>query len=205
LTVARLTPERRRELTREALLDAASEVFAHHGYDGGTLEEIATTAGFTTGAIYSNFGSKQDLFLAVLDERSARFTEHYNAQLAGPPKTSAPDLGEIATIWSEVELASDDGLRLTLEYQLAALRDPNMRTKVAKYERRTEEAIKEFVRARLDETAALQDVPIPLEDFAVIVRAATQGIRQHLAICASDHSSLFESFLTLLSRCLRPG
>ena len=203
MAVGKLTPERRRELTREALLDAASEVFARRGYDGGTLEEIANVAGFTTGAIYSNFGSKQDLFLAVLDERSARFTEHYDAQLAEHPRRSLPELGEIATLWSEIELASDDALRLTLEYQLAALRDPHMRTRVAKYERRIEETITEFVRARLDESDALKDLPIPVEDFAVIVRAATQGIRQHLAVCGSDHSKLFESFLALLSRCLR--
>ena len=202
LTVGRLTPERRRELTREALLDAASEVFARHGYDGGTLEEIATAAGFTTGAIYSNFGSKQDLFLAVLDERSARFTDHYNAKLAEQPRP-LPDLGTIATLWSEIELGSDDALRLTLEYQLAALRDPHMRKKIAAYERRTEEATTAFVRARLDESATLKDLPIPVEDFAVIVRAATQGIRQHLAVCESDHSNLFQGFLALLSQCLR--
>jgi AcrR family transcriptional regulator len=76
LTAEKLTPERRRELTREALLDAASEVFANRGYDGGTLEEIAATAGFTTGAIYSNFGGKQDLIMPVLDERNARFSQH---------------------------------------------------------------------------------------------------------------------------------
>jgi AcrR family transcriptional regulator len=204
LTVERLTPERRRELTREALLDAASEVFARRGYDGGTLEEIAAAAGFTTGAIYSNFGGKQDLFLAVLDERNARFTDHYIAQLAEQPRRALPELGEIATLWSQIELANDDALRLTLEYRLAALRDPQMRKKVAKYERATDEAITEFVRARLDERAGSVDLSIPVEDFAVIVRAATQGIHQHLAVCGSDHSNLFDNFLALLSRCLEP-
>ena len=204
MTVERLTPERRRTLTREALLDAASEAFARRGYDGGTLEEIAAAAGFTTGAIYSNFGGKQDLFLAVLDERNARFTERYNAQVTEQPRHFLEELGDIATLWSEIELANDDALRLTLEYQLAALRDPKMRKKVANYERRTELAISEFVRARLDESAALVDLSIPVEDFAVIVRATTQGIRQHLAVCRSDHSNLFENFLALLSRCLKP-
>lgn len=205
MTVERLTPERRRELTREALLDAAAEVFARRGYDGGTVEEIAAAAGFTTGAIYSNFGGKEDLFLAVLDERNARFTEHYSAQLAQQSKRALPELGEIATLWNEIELANDDALRLTLEYRLAALRDPRMGKKVARYEQATDEAMTEFVRARLEERDGLEDLPIPIEDFAVIVRSATQGIHQHIAVCESDHSKLFESFLALLGRCLRPS
>src|SRR2546423_7904352 len=65
--VNKLTPERRRELTRTTLVEAASEVFADKGYYGASLEEIAEAAGFTRGAIYSNFGNKEELLLAVLD------------------------------------------------------------------------------------------------------------------------------------------
>src|SRR5438105_13617480 len=75
MAVERLTPERRRELTRSALVEAAADVFARRGYDGASLEEIAEAAGFTRGAIYSNFGSKEDLMLAVV--------ERYNETLVG--------------------------------------------------------------------------------------------------------------------------
>jgi DNA-binding transcriptional regulator YbjK len=56
---------RRRDLvrTRAALLDAAAEVFARRGLDGATLEEIADVAGFTRGAVYHHFASKDELFL----------------------------------------------------------------------------------------------------------------------------------------------
>src|SRR5436309_15819984 len=65
----RLTPEVRRQQTRDCLLEAAAAVSAARGYQGGSLAEIAEAAGFTTGAIYSNFGSKEDLFLAVVKRR----------------------------------------------------------------------------------------------------------------------------------------
>ena len=60
-----LTPDRRRALTRRHLLEAAGVVFARQGFHGATLDEVAATAGFTKGAVYSNFTSKDDLFLAL--------------------------------------------------------------------------------------------------------------------------------------------
>src|ERR687891_576628 len=67
MPVERLTPERRREMTRDALVEAAADVFARRGFHAASLNEIAESAGFTRGAIYSNFGGKEDLLIAVLD------------------------------------------------------------------------------------------------------------------------------------------
>jgi AcrR family transcriptional regulator len=54
--------------TRAALIRAAREVFARDGYHGANLDRIATEAGFSKGAVYSNFASKAELFLAVMDD-----------------------------------------------------------------------------------------------------------------------------------------
>jgi AcrR family transcriptional regulator len=67
-----LTPERRTAMTRRHLLEAAAIVFARNGFHASTLEEVAATAGFIKGAVYSNFESKDDLFLALLDDRIER-------------------------------------------------------------------------------------------------------------------------------------
>ena len=67
-----LTPDRRRAMTRRHLLEAAAIVFARDGFHGATLDAIASYAGFTKGAVYSNFKSKDDLFLALLDDRIDR-------------------------------------------------------------------------------------------------------------------------------------
>ncbi len=63
----RLTREQSQAVTREKLLDAARMVFARDGYGGASIERVADEAGFSKGAVYSNFRSKEDLFLAVLE------------------------------------------------------------------------------------------------------------------------------------------
>src|SRR5260370_10335100 len=67
-SIERLTPTRRRELTRRTLLEAAAVVFSREGFHGASLDEVAAAAGFTKGAVYSNFKSKEDLFLALLED-----------------------------------------------------------------------------------------------------------------------------------------
>jgi AcrR family transcriptional regulator len=72
----RPTREQKREANRERILDAARTVFGARGYHGATIEEIAEEAGLSNGAIYYNFGSNEDLFLALLDERLDERLEH---------------------------------------------------------------------------------------------------------------------------------
>ena len=62
----RMTREDSRELTQQRLLDAAEKVFAKKGLDGASVEDIAAAAGYTRGAFYSNFASKNDLFIEML-------------------------------------------------------------------------------------------------------------------------------------------
>ncbi len=62
----RLSREQSKAHTRARLLDAARTVFARGGYHGSSVELIASEAGFSTGALYSNFDGKEDLFLALM-------------------------------------------------------------------------------------------------------------------------------------------
>jgi len=65
----RLTRAERRAQTRAALLDAATRVFVERGFTGTSVEAIVAEAGYTRGAFYSNFSSKEELFIALLQER----------------------------------------------------------------------------------------------------------------------------------------
>jgi AcrR family transcriptional regulator len=58
----------RRAQTRAQLLDAAARVYARRGFAGATLDEVAAEAGFTKGAVYGHFGSKENLLLALVEE-----------------------------------------------------------------------------------------------------------------------------------------
>ncbi|MDH5345316.1 MAG: TetR/AcrR family transcriptional regulator [Gammaproteobacteria bacterium] len=76
----RMTRSEQVESNREAILDSAKEHFARFGYHGASLDAIADAAGFSKGAIYSQFGSKDDLMLATL-ERNVRRRHDATAKL----------------------------------------------------------------------------------------------------------------------------
>src|SRR5690349_17630527 len=68
--------------TRRRLIDAAESVFARSGFHGASVEEIARVAGATTGALYSSFAGKEDLFLALFEERIAADVGEYSEIVA---------------------------------------------------------------------------------------------------------------------------
>ena len=73
----RLSRKESQVQTRERLLEAGLEVFSRRGYYAASVDEIAAEAGFSKGAVYSNFESKEDLFLALIDQRFAKDAETY--------------------------------------------------------------------------------------------------------------------------------
>src|ERR1700761_5979641 len=84
----------RRLITRAQLLDAAERVFARDGLRGASVDAIALEAGYSTGAVYSNFKGKEDLFLTLIEERiDPRWANLYEATpadlAAGPPPLEA--------------------------------------------------------------------------------------------------------------------
>jgi AcrR family transcriptional regulator len=66
----RLTREESRALTREKLLESAYLVMAREGYESASIDRIAEEAGFSKGAFYSNFSSKEEIFLELLERHS---------------------------------------------------------------------------------------------------------------------------------------
>ena len=71
----RLTRAEAKARTRQRLLDSAARIFAEKGFGGATLEEIAESAGYSTGAMYANFGSKEQLFMEVVAAHRSRAAE----------------------------------------------------------------------------------------------------------------------------------
>src|SRR6266545_2695685 len=89
-----MTRKESQERTREQLVAAAAKVFARRGYHRATVDEIASEAGFTIGALYSNFKTKEQLFLAIAD----RQVEGRVAEIAavGDAATGEAEAGEAA-------------------------------------------------------------------------------------------------------------
>jgi AcrR family transcriptional regulator len=120
----------RKARTRAALLDAAARVYARRGFAGATLDDVAEEAGFTKGAIYAHFGSKDELLLALMEEYVA-------AEIAR--QVAAFDRSE--TTWKRPVAGSDqfmaeleetpDVFRLLVEFWVHAQRDERLRERFA--------------------------------------------------------------------------
>ena len=130
--VERWTRERRLEHTRSLLLDAAEEVFAEKGFTPATLDDIAHAAGYTKGAIYKHFPTKEDLFLAVSDRYWRRYFDTFAEVMSSAKQVTARELDEIAKRWRQ--LSHDRGAEhaaLGHEFTLYLLRNPEARERVA--------------------------------------------------------------------------
>lgn len=115
-------PSRRtpRHEVRHRLIETAAQVFAEHGYTNTLLDEIAHRAGFTKGAVYSNFSSKRELFGAVLRDRSETEAETMLALIDDTPSAAADTVTrELARRITE----DTNRGRLGLEFAAQALRD----------------------------------------------------------------------------------
>jgi len=140
-----LTQERRREQTRRHLLTAAAEVFARRGYHEATLEEIAAAAGFTKGAVYSNFAGKEDLFLALTEEHVAETLSRVRAMLASSDVPAGVRLEEFARLAGENFEREQASAALYLEFWLYASRHPEARERLAAIDRAQSAAIEAIV------------------------------------------------------------
>jgi AcrR family transcriptional regulator len=167
-----LTPERRRELTRRHLLDAAAAEFARQGFHGASLDAVAKAAGFTKGAVYSNFSSKADLFLAVIDDRMARQTHALSQEIAGAGSAGA-HLDQMKAAVADL-MVGDEWVTLWLEFVLYAARNPEARTKLAEVRRRQRAAVEAMIGGEYERQGVPPDWPIPL--LAVISLALFDGI-----------------------------
>jgi AcrR family transcriptional regulator len=122
---ARMSRPQRKELTRELLLDAAIDVFAERGYHGASLDDVADAAGFTKGAVYSNFTRKSDLFRALLERETARRTAAWRGAVEAVPLALLPDVA--SELMRQPDVDQRDRDILAVEFWLAAVRDPGLR------------------------------------------------------------------------------
>ncbi|WP_127820112.1 TetR/AcrR family transcriptional regulator [Microbacterium sp. CPCC 204701] len=122
---------RRREATRQKLLDAAAQVFAEVGLDAASVEAICERAGFTRGAFYSNFETKDELFLELAANVARERVESVRARVAeleraGAFRGAAESAFEI--IQQVLDISADDrlGVLLMSEIRIHALRSETL-------------------------------------------------------------------------------
>ncbi|HEY6777125.1 MAG TPA: TetR/AcrR family transcriptional regulator [Thermoleophilaceae bacterium] len=169
----RLTRKERQAHTRARLMRSAATVAARRGLERASLDEVAEEAGFTKGAVYANFRSKEDLFLAMLDERFAKRVEELDRVLAagGTPEEQAR---RAASDFMRAIEAEPEWERLFFEFAVYASRNEGFKKELVKRYRGLRQRIAELLARRAAELGI--EPAVPPKQVAAMTFAMANGI-----------------------------
>jgi AcrR family transcriptional regulator len=159
---------------RDELLAAALRVFARRGYGQAGVDEIAAEAGYSKGALYWHFSGKEDLLLALLEERiDAPMRERVALLESAPPERDMAVEGsrEFARQLSKER----DAVLLEREYWTLALRDPELRARYAERQTELRRSLARALEARARHLGT-PELTMPAEDVARIVMSIFGGL-----------------------------
>jgi AcrR family transcriptional regulator len=161
---------------REELLRAAAEVFAAHGFRQASVDEIAERAGYSKGALYWHFESKEDIFLALLEERIDAPTR----RLVDLLRTAPPERDmsvEASRLFVELVSRERELLLLDHEYWSQAMRDSRLRARYARRRREMRAAVGQALTARLEHLGTPAPGARP-EELATAIMSLAAGLAQ---------------------------
>lgn len=190
-------------MTRGRLLDAAAELFLRQGFEGASLDEIAEAAGYTRGALYSNFEGKDDLFLTLMHEHLS--DERAGAEAAFDSGATPEERIRAVEAWHAKHLEKERRWdAVMLEFWLYATRNPRLRPRLAAMQQGLRAAIARMVERQLADLGVTP--PIPAEDLASIVIALDCGIgAQRSMDPRAVPADLFGKALTIFTAGLAAG
>jgi AcrR family transcriptional regulator len=177
--------ERLRE-TRLLLLQAAALLFARHGYHGVSLDAVAEEAGFSKGAVYSQFSSKQDLLAHLLEHYCEQQHTEIRAILA-EPKPLEERIHQLSLrFFHPPNQAADDQPLLFVELWLQAMREPALRSRM----QHIQTWARQSVATMIEQEAAAQGaaLTVPAEDIAQAVLALGNGLAMQHVLSPSDRT-----------------
>jgi len=198
----RLTREESKARTRGELLRAASRLFLRNGFVATSLADIAEEAGLTKGAVYSNFESKEDLFLALLQEWEGKDWDGKSAE-PWPSEIDVPSGASVtdkAHAWAD-HVKTSPALRrhvgLFLELNSFALRNDRGRAWVHEHNEVFFERLGAEL-ARLFETPDADPYTLGL-----LAQSMTVGLQMHTAFDSVDRAEVFHRAFELLASAAR--
>ncbi len=173
-------------------------VFARQGYHATSVDDVAEAAGYTKGAVYSNFRSKEELFLELLDRRIDRNVERLENVLLSSSAEQRPQmLGEIRSTFGKQDR---EWFLLQAEFMLYAARNEDVRERVADRHRRTRERITELVRTTLDDLG-ISEPKVPVDELAQLLLSAASGLN-HTGLIDPDLADRSGGLLARLAELL---
>jgi AcrR family transcriptional regulator len=206
-----MTPIQKRETraekqarTRAELLETAAKVFARRGYKGASIEEIAEEAGYSHGAVYSNFDGKADLFLAVLEEYMAERARELAETQAGLAEDAPIELRAraLADQWMKRFAKDRESFLLHMEFVAHAGRDPDLAQRFGTRSAALREAIAGYI-AHYQELEGIEADLTPGE-LALMLRALGIGLAiEALVSPGAVRQDAYGDFVELLVKLLR--
>jgi len=169
--VKRLTRAEQNERNRALVLAAARRVFLSRGYHAATVEEIADEAGFSRGVVYSRFGTKADMFLALLTDRIAERAAQNAAAAATPAGAGLSGVHELA---SRAEAATPGWRLLVTEFRVHAARDLELSDRYAAVHAATVDGLASTVAAAAERAG--HALAVPARQVAELLLAVETGL-----------------------------
>ena len=167
------TREEKKTETRGRLLEATRRVVARHGYDGASVDEIAEEAGLTSGAVYSNFKGKEELFSELVrTELDAQISALKGALSQHVPVAERARAS--AELWMSFIEREPEVLMLTAEAWARAVRDPELRPEFAEHFREVRASLTRLISRMAHETGLR--LTMPAEQLAIVFDALADGI-----------------------------
>jgi len=168
---------------RQELMEAAAAVFAERGYGDASVDEVSQRAGYSKGAFYWHFPSKEDLFYALLEERVLEPWEESIRLLEAAPadQDMAP---EASRLFGDLLRGERGFLLIQYEVWAHAVRDPKLRRRYANRRKQLRVAMGRAIAARLETLGAPPPEPGGEERLATIFIAAALGLAQERLVDA---------------------
>lgn len=162
----------RQAQTRAKLLAVAREMFRCDGYAATSLDKVAEAAGFSKGAVYSNFSGKDELCLAVLDDIHAEQKDGIVAAFSAD--TDIDGRIDAFTHWARKHLGDPAVTALEAEFGAAARHSPYVAKQLRDRRRQITDEIARLLRTVIDESGL--DVALDPDKAAVALLSLGIGV-----------------------------
>jgi len=191
------TRQQRQVQTRHCLMRSAAKLFARHGLDGASIDDVAADAGFTKGAFYANFSSKEELFLAMLEERFSARLADIERVADGPAEDVEEQAREVGVDFARQLAGDPDWQRLFFEFATRAMRREPFRAELVERYRRLRDGITALFERRLRELGV--ESPLAPETLSLMTFAMANGFALERLLEPDDApEDLFADMLVVL-------
>ncbi|KQR39253.1 TetR/AcrR family transcriptional regulator [Microbacterium sp. Leaf159] len=196
---------RSRENTRARLLDAAAQVFAEVGLDGASVEAVCDRAGFTRGAFYSNFESKDELFLMLAGSVAEQRVNAVRARVEEIAADGGLSEGcdPVELVQQIMDAGGDDrlGVMLMSEIRIRALRDAQFGAAYLVQEREMVSSIAVIITDIVSVSSL--ELKIPADEAARMLMIIWEGMTVRGAMAGQDSDQLRHSGSEELGRLVQ--